>query len=480
MRIPEKYRERYDRLAMNHPWMREMRDEHPPEGDAVDIMRKAASGFSGGTGIVTDNLKVLLKMDPSATSTSVAVNTLADMVERDYVSREKYDSLQSRFIAMTALPDKQVIESLEKQRDEWKERYDSVLEGRNHWSGIADGIYRRFYPREEYCMPNDPTDMINKAIDAIEAERDELKAKVDDIMDEPDYREAWERMHKERDEWKTKCDISEVAYKQADAERKRYSEQIDELRAERDEWKAKAEAKSAKRAAAAERVRKAKDAGTSIGYAIVGRAYYPWEAYETLIDLLTDEPMDAYRDANGTCPDGDETCPNDGLPPEIDVSAEGVDANDANATCNNSGENVTHDSREQYMALFDEAHRLECENKNLAIDLSECMEAKGALEDELRAVKRQLKQEQGMHSVTLNNWEQAKGKLRRERESLQAWKAKLDERDARAVEDIAAEQVAQYREKAEYWKGRAEESWERLSAVKEAVAGVVDDMRALV
>lgn len=48
-------------------------------------------------------------------------------------------------------------------------------------------------------------------------------------------------------------------------------------------------ARSAKRAAAVERVRKAKDAGTSIGYAIVGREYYHWEAYETLIELLTDD-----------------------------------------------------------------------------------------------------------------------------------------------------------------------------------------------
>lgn len=39
----------------------------------------------------------------------------------------------------------------------------------------------------------------------------------------------------ERDEWKTKCETREIAYKQADAERKRYSEQIDELTAERDE-----------------------------------------------------------------------------------------------------------------------------------------------------------------------------------------------------------------------------------------------------
>lgn len=64
------------------------------------------------------------------------------------------------------------------ERDEWKERYDSVLEGRDRWSGIVDGIYRRFYPREKYCLPIDPTDMINEAIDAIERERDEWKAKA--------------------------------------------------------------------------------------------------------------------------------------------------------------------------------------------------------------------------------------------------------------------------------------------------------------
>ena len=38
----------------------------------------------------------------------------------------------------------------------------------------------------------------------------------------------------ERDEWRTKCETREFAYKQADAERKRYSKQIDSLIAERD------------------------------------------------------------------------------------------------------------------------------------------------------------------------------------------------------------------------------------------------------
>ena len=80
---------------------------------------------------------------------------------------------------------------------------------------------------------------LQEQVDGLTAERDELKAKVDDIMDEPDYREAWERMHKERDEWKTKCETREVAYKQADAERKRYSEQIDELAADLESSRAK-------------------------------------------------------------------------------------------------------------------------------------------------------------------------------------------------------------------------------------------------
>lgn len=42
-------------------------------------------------------------------------------------------------------------------------------------------------------------------------------------------------MENQRDEWKTKCETREVAYKQADAERKRYSEQISELQAKLDD-----------------------------------------------------------------------------------------------------------------------------------------------------------------------------------------------------------------------------------------------------
>ena len=58
-------------------------------------------------------------------------------------------------------------------------------------------------------------------------------AKLAELMAENNaLREMVDELEAERDEWKTKCETREVAYKQADAERKRYSEQIDELRAE--------------------------------------------------------------------------------------------------------------------------------------------------------------------------------------------------------------------------------------------------------
>lgn len=182
--------------------------------------------------------------------------------------------------------------------------------------------------------------------------------------------------------------------------------------------------RSAKRAAAVERVRKAKDAGTNIGYAIVGREYYPWEAYETLIELLTDD--DGLRNKDEVAAEHGATrmtnlerlfvdseqfrqamsafafahsddCPtsptqmvdwlmapyvdahskphskteqmlteqseslsdaNDDLAPESDIIADAMDANDENATCNNSGDFVTHDSREKLEADVREYYRI--------------------------------------------------------------------------------------------------------------------------
>ena len=461
MRIPEKYRERYDRLAMSHPWMREMRDENHEAIEPIEKLRDWSKWLDNV--YTTDDGKAycVYKYKPYENMKSCGeymrdlADSLADMVERDYVRWEKLDAeIKARdACARHAM-------NMEAERDEWKAKADKyqqhMWEFSNWHTATAKLLGIGIDPE------NLPTD---------EMIQDEIELRIIKLL--------------------------------------------------------QAEVKSAKRAAAVERLKNS-EYHTALDdvCAMLGWGHEPHfeGATAALIDLLTDDDgvarsNDGASNLDWLCENDRDTllemvvdcvcrCPNysnclggpngvhghlktcrewlmaphanDDSAPENDVSADDVDANDANATCNNSGENVTHDSREKHMALFDDAHRLECENKNLAIDLAECMEAKGALEDELRAVKRQLKQEQGQHSVTLNNWEQAKGKLKRERESLQHWKEKLDERDARAVEDIAAEQVAQCREKAEYWKARAEESWERLSAVKEAVGSVVEDMRALV
>ena len=78
-------------------------------------------------------------------------------------------------------------------------------------------------------------------IDELTAERDNLQFKVTSFYDMCgecklvcDKCKLVASLTADRDEWKTKCETCEVAYKQADAERKRYSEQIDELTAERD------------------------------------------------------------------------------------------------------------------------------------------------------------------------------------------------------------------------------------------------------
>lgn len=55
------------------------------------------------------------------------------------------------------------------------------------------------------------------------------------ITKDAELQERLDELTAERDEWRTKCETREFAYKQADAERKRYSKQIDSLTAERDE-----------------------------------------------------------------------------------------------------------------------------------------------------------------------------------------------------------------------------------------------------
>lgn len=120
MHIPEKYRDRYDRLAASHPWMREMRDEPTngidgetngiadeiplPDGDAVRLMREHSLYEIG----------VILH---PAGGGGCILSELADMVERDYVSREKWTEA---IRAMKAAQD--AMERARDERDEWKSK----------------------------------------------------------------------------------------------------------------------------------------------------------------------------------------------------------------------------------------------------------------------------------------------------------------------------------------------------------------------
>ena len=91
----------------------------------------------------------------------------------------------------------------------------------------------------------------------------------------------------------------------------------------------------------------------------------------------------------------------------------------------------------EYMGLLDEIVKLK--------------EERDGLQDLLRALERELKIARGDLNLTLNNWEQAKGKIRRQTEELAERKRKLDERDRQTIEEIRDD-------RADYWKSRAEKA----------------------
>ena len=160
--------------------------------------------------------------------------------------------------------------------------------------------------------------------DAVNAEIAKLIAKRDEALEIRDKALGDAATFKyERDEWKTKCETREFAYKQADAERKRYSEQIDELRAERDEWKAKAEQaelRSNDRVTNLEWLwendRDALIDGITCNSPLCDECMFGKPGDDTYCAInerewLMAPHVDAQRDSNGTCPNSDETCPND-------------------------------------------------------------------------------------------------------------------------------------------------------------------------
>lgn len=91
-----------------------------PDGDAVEILRKSAKGFQGGTGNVIKNAKMLLGMNVERGLDIVLLETLADMVERDYVPRKQWAEAVR---AMKAAQDR--MEQARDERDEWKARAES-------------------------------------------------------------------------------------------------------------------------------------------------------------------------------------------------------------------------------------------------------------------------------------------------------------------------------------------------------------------
>ena len=253
MHIPEKYRERYDRLALNHPWMREMRDEQAPEGDVVailrkwanfwgvshsthtqcdsnwekttmnaiadmierdyvrrdeqtngidgetngiadgsplvdrdpvEIMRMAANGYEGGTGYVLKNAKSLLGMDERSTDTDL-LETLADMVERDYVRREAYEDLKDEFAWMSSFLHRVGKQCGTKDVPSLK-AYVEQLEAKVAEQKAEIGKY------EHDCS------ILWDEKAKLEVERDEWKARYEEAEDAVD---VYKRL---RDEWKAK------------------------------------------------------------------------------------------------------------------------------------------------------------------------------------------------------------------------------------------------------------------------------------
>ena len=400
MHIPDKYRDRYDRLALAHPWMREMRDECAnPFGkpakevaenlwrnwnaaqDAIDehYREKYAScetngiadetnGIADGSplvepctseaenvqGLPDDSVLYLLRdvakksdghtlyhgmtklmqaigKEPedrreTGDELAIALNTLADMVERDYVRAEDYNDL--------ALLRAQA----ERERDELEKKIERDYVSREDYEDLRDEFTwtNSFLHRMGKKCGTKDVPSLKAYVEQLEAEVAEYEA-VDRRIAETDAR--WEaairdleRMTAERDELKIYRDTWENTASVLEAERdelKAFSGRLetaahdklgvtlfgvdyvteefmlhvrDTLTAERDEWKAKAEgsskvrvgSSSAKRAAAVERLAKLGEVGFyyEIIDALCDADCDDWscdKVASTIRDLLTDD-----------------------------------------------------------------------------------------------------------------------------------------------------------------------------------------------
>lgn len=93
--------------------------------------------------------------------------------------------------------------------------------------------------------------------------------------------------------------------------------------------------------------------------------------------------------------------------------------------------------------------------------------ALGDVEDQLHATKQELRLTRAQLSNTLNNWEQAKGKLRRQEEELERRRKNLDARDEMTADKRAHEKI-------EYWRRRAKDARAEAEGYREKLSKVLD------
>lgn len=161
-----------------------------PEGDAVAILRKVAADK---TDVSSDDL---LCYAVGADFVPDALNTLADMVERDYVRREDYDAKCAEYSAM-----RDRAWGAEAERDEWKAVADALEATKRDW---LDGYYlnkltKAEAERDEYFHYAEQYEFLKRTLQRVTAERDKWKAKAEQAM------ESYQDAKADRDAWMAKA-----------------------------------------------------------------------------------------------------------------------------------------------------------------------------------------------------------------------------------------------------------------------------------
>ena len=177
----------------------------PHEGDAAYLLRKLSMDF---------------KADVYKRDECEYIDSLADMVERDYVRREDYDAKCAEYSAM-----RDRAWGAEAERDEWKAVADALEATKRDW---LDGYYlnkltKAEAERDEYFHYAEQNENLKRILQRVTAERDEWKDRASRVVAVCEL----ERIAAERDE---ALDIRDKALGDAAT-----------FKAERDEWKAKAE-----------------------------------------------------------------------------------------------------------------------------------------------------------------------------------------------------------------------------------------------